>query len=105
MADPPVTSHDAPMFFLHGEIDMATAPSMREAIADAVDKGGLITLDVSDVTFMDSMGIHGILQALDRLPSGCIILHGVHGGLQRVIDLTGLDHAEHLHITPCRAAA
>ena len=35
------------------------------------------------------------------LPSGCIILHGAHNGVQKVIDMMGVGQAPNLHIIPC----
>lgn len=100
-----ITSDGPRMFFLEGELDMATAPLMTTAIEPAVSRGGPITLDFGDVTFVDSTGVAAILRALKILPSGCIILHGVHNGVQKVIDLMGVGQAPNLHIIPCTLSA
>jgi anti-sigma B factor antagonist len=47
----------------HGEIDLETAPELRGAV-DAVfaaDQPSLITVDLSDVTFVDSVGISALV--------------------------------------------
>jgi anti-anti-sigma factor len=101
MADFGITSQGPPTFFLQGELDMATVPLLDIAIADAVARGGPITLDLSHMTFIDSTGLKSILRAVKALPSGCIILHGVHDGIQRILKITGADLAPNLHIIPC----
>jgi anti-sigma B factor antagonist len=89
------------MFMLSGELDIATRPILNEAIAGAVAAGGPIVLDLSGVTFMDSTGIGAILAALKDLPSGCIVLHGVHGAAKLALDLTGVGSMRLLHVVPC----
>ena len=96
-----ITSDGPRMFCLEGELDLATAPLMTTAIEAAVHRGGPITLDFGDVTFVDSTGVVAILSALKALPSGCIILHGVHNGVQMVVDLMGVGQAPNLHVIPC----
>ncbi|MDQ4109359.1 MAG: STAS domain-containing protein [Actinomycetota bacterium] len=89
------------MFFLQGELDLATAPLLNTAIHPAVTRGGPIILDFNDVAFVDSTGVAAIVSALKALPSGCIILHGVHNGVQKVVDLMGVGQAPNLHVIPC----
>jgi anti-sigma B factor antagonist len=101
MAEFSITSQGAPTFFLAGELDLATVPLLDIAIADAVAKGGPITIDLSHMTFIDSTGLKSILNAVESLPSGCIILHGVHDGIQRILEITGVDLAANLHVIPC----
>jgi anti-anti-sigma factor len=96
-----IDSDGSRTFFLSGELDMATVPTMEAAIAAAVAQGGPITLDLSELRFIDSSGVGAILKALASLPSGCIILHGVRDGIAKVIDLTGIERAENLHVVPC----
>ncbi len=101
MAEFGITSQGPPTFFLQGELDLATVPLLDIAIADAVAQGGPITLDLSHMTFIDSTGLKSILKAVKALPSGCIILHGVHDGIQRILEITGVDLAANLHVIPC----
>jgi anti-anti-sigma factor len=88
------------MFFLSGELDLATLPLMETAIAPAVAKGGPITLDLSDLKFIDSSGVGSIIRNVRDLPSGCIILHGVRNAVQRILELMGVK-SENLHVIPC----
>jgi anti-sigma B factor antagonist len=90
------------LLMLSGELDMATRPVLDQAIAQAVAQGGVIVLDVSAVTFMDSTGIHAILDTVLARASGCTILHGVHGSVARVLEVSGLGSDPRLHIVECR---
>jgi anti-anti-sigma factor len=101
MADFGITSDGTRAFFLHGELDMATVPVMNIAIVDAVARGGPISMDLTDITFVDSTGLAAILKAAADLPSGCIVLHGVHDGVRKVTGLMGVDKAEGIHVIPC----
>ena len=100
MTDFGITSDGPRIFFLSGELDLATLPLMETAIAPAVAKGGPITLDLSDLKFIDSSGVGSIIRNVMDLPSGCIILHGVHGAAQKILEIMGVK-AENLHVFPC----
>jgi len=101
MADFGITSEGPRTFFVNGELDMATVPIMDIAIVDAVARGGPISIDLTDLTFLDSSGMAAILKAANDLPSGCLVLHGVHDGVRKVTELMGIDKAENIHVIPC----
>jgi hypothetical protein len=44
-----------------GEIDMQTAPQLAETLLQFAN--GAVTVDLRNVTFMDSSGVHALLQA------------------------------------------
>lgn len=67
-----ISSDGSRMFLLEGELDMATAPLMTTAIDPAVTRGGPFTLDLSDVTFVDSTGVAAYVPQTKR--------QVVHGG-------------------------
>jgi anti-anti-sigma factor len=47
-----------------GELDIATAPQLREhASRELADHVEIVLLDLSDVTFIDSTGLHALLEA------------------------------------------
>jgi anti-anti-sigma factor len=101
MADFGITSDGPRTFFVNGELDMATVPIMNIAIVDAVARGGPISMDLTDLTFVDSSGVGAILKAAKDLPSGCIVLHGVHEGVGKVTGMMGVDKAQNIHVLPC----
>ena len=72
-----------PMIAFSGEIDMAVAVEVSFALQPLVEAGGPVTVDLSEVTFMDSTGIHAVLEAAEALGDrGCIIIHGAHDGIR-----------------------
>jgi anti-sigma B factor antagonist len=102
MADFGITAHGPSMFFLSGELDVATAPIMNVAIADAVSRGGPIMIDMADLTFIDSSGVGAIIGSVKALPTGCFVLHGAHDGVEKVLDLMGMNGSlQNLHVIPC----
>lgn len=102
MSDFGIRADGPHMFSVSGELDIATVPLMNVAIAHAVSQGGPITIDMSSLTFMDSTGVGAILESAKGLATGCIVLHGVHDEVSRVIELMGVDGARrNLHVIPC----
>lgn len=89
------------MFSLAGELDLASRPMLESAIANAVMAGGPVLLDVSGITFMDSGGLAALASAVGCLPSVCLVLHGVHGPTQRLLEITRFGEMPGLHVIPC----
>ena len=58
---------EATVIHVRGEIDMATAGRLRDAIEPHMGPKQTIVLDLSDVEFMDSSSLHVLVQARGRL--------------------------------------
>ena len=89
-----------------GELDLATAPVLRERLGIAVDSGVTkILLDLRDVTFMDSIGLAAVLHARSRLlPGGHLALVVAPDSYaELVLEIAGMPRA--LAIFADRAAA
>ena len=77
---------------LAGELDMSNESELDEVLEAAVEQGGAILVDLSDLTFMDSTGISAFLRAAVSLRGrGCLILHGEQQRVGRVLDLVRVD--------------
>jgi anti-anti-sigma regulatory factor len=50
---------------------------------------------------MDSSGVEAIIAAARCAPNACIVLHGVHDQVQKVVEMTGIDDVSNLHVMPC----
>ena len=77
---------------LDGEIDMSTAPVLESHLAPLESDGvATIMLDLRNLAFTDSTGIHAFLAARNRVTvSGRrLILAGATPVVRRVFDLTG----------------
>ena len=81
-----------------GEIDLATAPSLAEALDDAFVRGVLLVLDLREVSFCDSSGLHLVVCADRRARESGRRLVIVRGPRQvhQLLVLTHLD--AHLEI-------
>lgn len=79
---------------LSGELDIATVPHLEDALAAAEDaRDGQLTLDLSDLSFIDSTGLRGILQLharAEREEWSLVVVPGP-AAVQRVFELTGTE--------------
>lgn len=76
-----------------GEIDAFTAPRLATALSEAVTAGVFeITVDLHDVTFLDSAGVHVIADAYRRAHATGIRLRASspQRGVRRTLELAGL---------------
>jgi anti-sigma B factor antagonist len=74
-----------------GELDLASAPRLRQTLRVAQLYARVVVLDLRELTFMDSSGVHVILDADadDRRASGRLILVRAPTLVDRVFTLTG----------------
>jgi anti-sigma B factor antagonist len=80
---------------LRGELDMATRPRVERALILAEDSDAtVIELDLGGLTFMDSSGLHLVLDAHRRAGEKghkLVVLEGPEA-VQQVFELTGTAH-------------
>jgi anti-sigma B factor antagonist len=85
---------------LSGEIDLATVPTVRQAIGDQLAAGmTLLLLDLSAVTFIDSTGL-GVLVGAGKKAAqlgGAIRVVSDNPRVVRLLTLTGLTLALGVH--------
>jgi anti-sigma B factor antagonist len=77
-----------------GEVDLATADMLRGQIAELLDVGWRdVTVDLREVTFMDTSGVHVLLDADERARAeGIRLTMVVHPGPVRdLLRLTAAD--------------
>jgi anti-anti-sigma factor len=94
-------SRDGHGFALSGELDMATAPQLAAAFSEVLPSDRPLMVDARQLSFMDSSGIQAIIAACKVAADSCIVLHGVHGEVQKVLEITGIDVLPNLHVIPC----
>ena len=76
-----------------GELDVNTAPDLRERLAGLIGAGSRsILVELSDVTFVDSTALSVLVSALKRLrqADGDLQLAGPTPNVRRVFEITGL---------------
>jgi anti-sigma B factor antagonist len=75
-----------------GEIDTLTVPLVLEELTEALAaSSGPVRLDISEVTFIDSQGLSGLIEAHRRDPDRPITLAAARPNIRRLLDITGLD--------------
>jgi anti-anti-sigma factor len=88
---------DRVIVLLDGELDMATAELLQQAVAGVDGEGEtLIVLDLQQLRFIDSTGLRSVLSVLERCRKrgqGFAITPGSQQ-VQRLLSVTGV--AEHL---------
>jgi anti-anti-sigma factor len=77
-------------FYLRGELDMGTAPTFKDEVIEWMAGAGPITLNLSELTFLDSSGMHAFHEAANRLETGCVQLVQPQEAVKRVIEIAGL---------------
>jgi anti-sigma B factor antagonist len=76
-----------------GELDVNTAPELREQLAKLVNDGTRrIVVDLADVAFIDSTALSVLVSALKRLrqADGDLELASPNPSVRRVFEITGL---------------
>ena len=84
---------------VRGEVDIATADQMGEALCAAEAGAEPIVLDLSDVTFMDSSGLRVLIEHARTSSVGDRLRIHVSDSVAHLIDLAGL--ADHLALVRC----
>jgi anti-sigma B factor antagonist len=91
-----------------GEVDVYTAPRLREAIVAAIDEGHTrLVIDVEKVEFLDSTGLGVLVGALKkvRADGGTLDIVCTQERILKIFDITGLDKVFGLHRTVAEAIA
>jgi len=76
-----------------GELDLATAPELAQRLEELAATGQReVTVDLSGLEFLDSQGIHVLLQAREALRSqgGGLKVRSPQPLVARVLETTGL---------------
>jgi anti-sigma B factor antagonist len=73
-----------------GELDLLSAPQLRTALEALLPANARhIAIDLTDTTFMDSAGVHAVLDASHRA-AGHLAVICAKGPVRQVIELLGL---------------
>jgi anti-sigma B factor antagonist len=73
-----------------GEIDMATAPALAETLVQFPN--GSVTVDLSEVTFIDASGLRALVAAQRHIGrrEGRMLVQGVNPFTRKLFEMTGL---------------
>jgi anti-sigma B factor antagonist len=85
---------------LRGEIDVYTAPRLRQALIDLVEGGKTnILVDMSKVDFLDSTGLGVLVGGLKRVKAqdGSLEIVATQDKILKIFEITGLSKVFPIH--------
>jgi anti-anti-sigma regulatory factor len=86
-------------FALVGELDMAAVDDLFAGLRDAIDRGGTITLDLRELTFVDVVGGHAIGVVGGMVAGrGSIVLEAPSRSVLKLLRLVGAEQFAGIHI-------
>jgi anti-sigma B factor antagonist len=91
---------------IHGDADLHTANELRDRLTEAIERGpGSLVVDLSGVTFLDSMALGVLLGGMKRLrqQGGQLRLVVPATDIRRIFEITLLDRV--FALSPTRADA
>lgn len=78
---------------LEGQVDLVSAEEFEECLKRCHDAGcSFITVDMSLVTFLDSVGLRVLLSPLRYLPLESLVVRAPSPQVKRLLQLTGLEY-------------
>jgi anti-sigma B factor antagonist len=86
--------NDRHVVAVRGEIDLFTAPELKQKLTDAIEGGKTrIVVDLSDTTFLDSTALGVLIGAVKRLRSreGALVIVNTDQNIAKTFEITGLD--------------
>ena len=89
----------AKLVVLRGDLDLATAPDLRETLVEVIDQGTRIVVDMEAVEFLDSAGLGILVGGLkrDRTRHGDLELVCSNREVLKPLEITGLDRVFTIH--------
>jgi anti-sigma B factor antagonist len=85
---------DRHVIAVRGEIDLFTAPELKQKLTDAIEAGKTrIVVDLAETTFLDSTALGVLIGAVKRLRSreGALVIVNVDQNIAKTFEITGLD--------------
>ncbi len=85
---------DLTVIAVTGDLDVLTAPRLRDQLIDVIDQGGRnLVVDLTTCEFIDSSGLSALVTALKRVRSmsGDLALVCPSGNVRRLIEVVALD--------------
>ena len=77
---------------LVGELDASNAEALLDDLSPELSEGATLTLDLAELSFIDSMGLRSLLRAAAALGNdGRLILHRPQRSVARTFELVGLE--------------
>jgi len=89
-----------PVLAVHGEVDVSTAPQLRQQLVELASSGAAhAVVDLEGVDFLDSTGLGVLVSGLKRFRTidGDLLLVCTHRRVLKVFEITGLTRVFSMH--------
>jgi anti-sigma B factor antagonist len=99
-------SDDTALVALHGQVDLHTAPELRDQLVAAIEDGAVnLVVDLTETTFIDSMTLGVLLGAVKRLRprGGRLRIVCDDSNIRKIFEITLLDRVFALYGTRAQA--
>jgi anti-anti-sigma factor len=97
-------TNDSRSVRLVGELDASNAEALLEDLGKDIAEGGTITLDLSGLSFVDSMGLRTFLRVAAALTgSGRLVLHAPQRSVARTFELVGIEKVPNIELVDADA--
>jgi anti-sigma B factor antagonist len=90
---------EVPVVAVSGEVDVYSAPALRDGLTELLEAGTSVVVDLTDVGFLDSTGLGALVAARTTaaehgasLPLVC-----THQRILKLFTITGLDGVFRIH--------
>jgi anti-sigma B factor antagonist len=89
-----------PVLQLVGELDISSAPALRERLMQLLAADGDVIVDLSTLSFMDSSGISVLIVAHKRSAekSRKLTLRSPRGSVAKVLEVSGTDQVFNIEL-------
>ncbi|MGH2654315.1 MAG: STAS domain-containing protein [Actinomycetota bacterium] len=76
---------------LVGEVDVTNAERLKIYIGERIEPDRDFIVDCSALAFMDSSGVHAILEVAGRMGGGALVFRGCAPNLRRLFEVVGVE--------------
>ena|SRR5437588_9284055 len=88
-------------FLVEGELDLATAGQLRNAVDMCAVQDGDLVIDCGALSFIDAAGTHTLVTIAEQLPEGSrLVLLGPRGVVLQVLAILRVDRHPRVEIRP-----
>lgn len=90
---------DVPVIAVSGEVDVYSAPALRDRLTELLETGPSVVVDLTDVSFLDSTGLGALVAArtVAAGQGGALALVCTQQRILKLFTITGLDGVFGIH--------
>jgi anti-anti-sigma factor len=82
---------DCAVVAVTGELDISSAPALRDAINEVAGSARSLVVDLDAVGFMDSSGLNTLIAAVRQFEPGLLCVVAAQANIRRIFSITGTD--------------